>query len=382
MYGEFVLSENPFSDNMSRLIDLGFSKNLNKIILLNESNQAWASGLRIRGTILSIDLRNREIRYYTPILEFWRSEDRLRESIGKRFSVEVLGYYRYKISVPEDIRVFEGGFKEAIKQELKDLESKTCGTDQFDSDSELREILGKCTDLREDLGELRSVKSEKEINLISRAAEISMRALKKLLEEDIIGRFERELAARLSYLMRVYGADSEAFPTIVAVDKDAANPHHESGLKVVSLGDSVLVDIGARVNEYNSDMTRMIIHRDSERHRDFIESVSEAIDRALEKLYPGTRASEIDRVARETLEKRGYSKYYIHSTGHGVGVEVHEKPMLSLSSNDIIEENNVVTIEPGIYLRDRIGVRIEELVLVSSRGPKVITSLARVLEYT
>ncbi|MEM4749970.1 MAG: M24 family metallopeptidase [Sulfolobales archaeon] len=366
---------------MKRLREFGLLKGLSKIIIFNESNQAWVSGLRIAGSALIIDLRDSVVRYYTPILEFWRAYDMLGESLGSEISYDVLGYYRYKIDLPEDIKVFNGGLKDAIKSEVGDLGEKSCGVDNIDIDSDLRDLLRKCVDLREDIASLRSIKNNIEISLIKTASEISMKALRRIIEEGVIGRSEREIAGRFSYLIRLYGADGEAFPSIIAVNENASKPHYQPSSRVVSLGDYILVDAGAKVREYNSDMTRMIIYRNSEDYKHVLEAVIESVDAALEKISPGAKASDIDKAAREVLERRGYSKYFIHSTGHGVGVDVHEKPLLSLSSSDSIEEGMIVTIEPGIYMRNKIGVRVEELVLVSSRGPRILTEISRILEY-
>jgi Xaa-Pro aminopeptidase len=129
---------------------------------------------------------------------------------------------------------------------------------------------------------------------------------------------------------------------------------------------------------YVSDMTRMVIGKKIDQEvRKASDAVEEALNKALEKISPGVKASEIDEAARSTLEKRGYGKHYIHSTGHGVGVEVHEQPLLSRSSQSTLEKGYVITVEPGIYIPGKLGVRLEELVLVSEKGAVILTKAPR-----
>ncbi len=370
-----------FINNTKKLFSYVEEKKLNKVIILNESNQAWAIGLRISGSVLVVDAYNKSLRYYTPALEFWRAEETLSKYDGF-INIETLAYLRYKIELPEDIKVFEGGYVDVIKKEFIDCLEKNiiCGLDNVPQ--ELREATQeKYIDVREDVSNLRAIKSDEEISLIARATNISIQALRKVIDEGIIGYSEKIIAGRISYYMKIFGADQEAFPLIVASNENSAYPHTKPSSKTIELGDVVLVDIGARFSEYNSDMTRMLLHKNSFRDKHYVDAVEEAVNRALEKIEIGVKASEIDAVARDVFSKRGLAKFFIHSLGHGVGIDVHEKPALSSTSRDVLEKNMVITIEPGIYFRGVFGVRIEDLVVIEERGPKILTSIERVLEY-
>jgi len=356
-------------------------RRLGKLILLNESNQVWASSLRIGGSVLVIDILNRSVRYYTPALEFWRAEEVLREFENK-MSIEIIAYLRYKIDLPENIKVLEGGYQEVIKREVSECVDKniSCGIDQVPLD--VKDIAQeRLINIREDISYLRSIKSSEEIDLIAKASNISIQALKKVIDEGVIGYSEKIIAGKLSYYMRVLGADQEAFPLIVASNENSAYPHAKPSSKTIEYGDLVLFDVGARVSEYNSDMTRILKSRISPREKYYLDVLEEALNKALEKIEVGVRASDIDSLVRDTLSKKGLGKYFIHSLGHGVGVDVHERPTLSSTSKDVLEKNMVVTIEPGIYFRGGFGVRLEDLVVVEERGPRILTSLERVLEY-
>ncbi|MGC9009673.1 MAG: M24 family metallopeptidase [Sulfolobales archaeon] len=370
-----------FINNIKRVFSYAEENKLGKMIILDESNQAWVSSLRIKGSVLAIDVNNKSLRYYTPALEYWRAEEILKR-YSDILSIETLAYFRYKIEVPEDIKVFEGGYVDVVKKEFIDCLEKNviCGLDIVPQ--EIKEIVQeKYKDIKEDISSLRAIKSDEEISLIARATDISMKALEKVIDEGIIGYSEKIIAGKISYYMRFFGADQEAFPLIVASNENSAYPHAKSSSKTIELGDIVLIDIGARVSEYNSDMTRMILSKNSFREKHYVDAVEESLNKALEKIEIGAKASEIDAVARETLNKHGLGKFFIHSLGHGVGVDVHEKPALSSTSKDVLEKNMVVTVEPGIYFRDRFGIRIEDLVVVEERGPRMLTSMKRVLEY-
>lgn len=372
-----------FSNNLGRLISFAEEKNIKKILVIESSNQAWVSGTRINGSILSIDLANKYVKYYTPALEYWRAESKIsRLSLIKDFSVEVYAYLRYKIDLPENIRVFEGGYSEVLSKEISDCANREnyCATDSYPQ--ELRSFSEKLIDFKGYIADLRAVKSNEEIEFINRATEITMRALEKVVSEGVVGSSERILAGKLSYYIRLFGGDQEAFPLIVASNESSAYPHAEPRSRVIETGDLVLFDVGTRYSEYNSDMTRIAVNNYSySRYREIIEAVEEAVNRSIERIDVGVKASLVDNIARETLARRGLAKYFIHSLGHGVGIDVHEKPYLSSNSNDVLDKNMVVTIEPGVYIRDLVGVRIEDLVVISSRGPRILTSMKRVLEY-
>ncbi len=376
-----------FQENLRRLIDFSERNNIHKIMILNDSNQTWLGASRLRGSLLIIDISERDIRYYTPLLEYYRSYDIIKSNIDQSFNLKIYAYYRYKLQeVPEDINVLDKDLNKIISEEIKVSSEKElrCGYDDINMifSDELRDVLKKyCIDIRNEVLDIRSVKTSYEIEIISKAAEISIKALRKLLDEELIGYSEKQIAARLLYMIRFYGADEEAFPLIVASASNSVYPHSKPEDRIIRYGDMILIDIGARINEYNSDMTRMIVHKGSGAYEGYIEAVNEAVNNSLEKISAGIKGSFIDNIARETLRRRGLAKYFIHSLGHGVGIDVHEKPSLSPDSQDILRENMIFTIEPGIYIKDLVGIRIEELVLLDKRGPKVLTDMERIIFY-
>lgn len=232
------------------------------------------------------------------------------------------------------------------------------------------------TDLVEDL---RAVKDPDEVRRIARAAEVACRALEELLSVVEEGVSEQALVAELEYRLRAAGSGRPAFDSIVASGPRSALPHATPGERRVREGDLVLLDFGATVEGYCSDLTRtVVLGAPREWQREIQEAVRAARDAAVEATAPGREAREVDRAAREVLEDRGLGESFPHSTGHGLGLEVHEGPSLSRKSDEILRDGNVVTIEPGVYLRGRGGIRLEDDVVVAD-DPRVLTDAPRAL---
>jgi len=221
---------------------------------------------------------------------------------------------------------------------------------------------------------LRRIKDNDEISLMKKAAELTSLGMQKALEIIKAGISEREVAAEIEYVMRKNGSDGVSFDTIVSSGLNSAYPHGGCGDRVMKEGDFVVVDIGAKYRSYCSDMTRtFIIGKPSPRQLKIYETVRKAQRLAVENVRAGVEAREIDHIARDFISRAGYEKYFVHGLGHGVGLDIHEPPTLSLYSKDILSEGNVVTIEPGVYIPGFGGVRIEDTVLVLSRGVEKLT---------
>ncbi|PKL73626.1 MAG: aminopeptidase [Methanobacteriales archaeon HGW-Methanobacteriales-2] len=223
----------------------------------------------------------------------------------------------------------------------------------------------KITDIIESL---RVVKSPKEIRKIKgaiRIAEDSFKDLDFSVSED-------NLAAQLEYNMRSAGSPRPSFETIVASGPRSSLPHATTTSR--RLESPIMIDWGALYQDYASDMTRTIIEKEEEEK--IFSIILEAQQKAIDAIKPGVNASHIDKVARNVIEEYGYGDNFIHSTGHGVGLEVHEKPSLSYRSDEKLEKGMVVTVEPGIYIEGKFGMRIEDMVLVTNHR-KVLTSKAR-----
>ncbi|MEM2098337.1 MAG: Xaa-Pro peptidase family protein [Candidatus Bathyarchaeia archaeon] len=227
------------------------------------------------------------------------------------------------------------------------------------------------------LWRLRKVKDAEEIALMRRAAELTSEGMKVAYEVLAPGIHEYELAAEVEYAMRKRGSNGTAFETIVASGASSAFPHGSYGEKLIREGDLVVVDVGATFKFYRSDMTRtLVVGVPSEKQKRLYELVRRAHDRAFEAIKANAKAKEIDAAARTIIENAGYGEFFVHGLGHGVGLEVHEPPMLNPSSADVLVAGNVVTDEPGIYLAGYGGVRIEDTVLVNETGAEKLTSAA------
>jgi len=222
--------------------------------------------------------------------------------------------------------------------------------------------------------ELRAVKDSGEIDLLRRAASLTGRVLDGLRAKVCPGVRESDLAAEIEYRMRLEGADGAAFATIVASGPRAALPHARTSAKEIKRNELVIVDLGAILAGYAADMTRTFFTgRPTRRIRSFYEAVREAQQGAIESVKVGAKAGKVDRAARLELDRRGLGKYFTHSTGHGVGLDVHEAPRLARGQKQQLQVGYVVAVEPGIYLEGLGGVRIEDTVLVGNDGPELLT---------
>ncbi|WP_414470487.1 M24 family metallopeptidase [Methanobacterium sp. ACI-7] len=209
--------------------------------------------------------------------------------------------------------------------------------------------------------EMRQIKTDKELNHIINALKIAEKSIKQV---EFDKKSENRIAAEIEYNMRLNGSPKAAFDTIVASGNRSSLPHAE--VTNESLERPIVIDWGAKYNNYCSDTTRTII--ETERHQEIFDIVLEAQMSAIKEVKPGIKASYIDKVARDVIEEYGYGKSFIHSTGHGVGLEVHEGPSLSKRETAKLQKGMVITIEPGIYLENDFGVRIEDMVHITNKG--------------
>ncbi len=227
---------------------------------------------------------------------------------------------------------------------------------------------------------LRAVKLEEELELIDRATRITNEAYERLARERFVGRTERELAWTFDSFLHELGAEGPSFPTTVASGPNGATPHAHTGDRVIERGETVVVDAGAVVGGYASDCTRTFATDDlpDELQRAY-DVTLEAQLAALDAVRVGVSGRDADAVARTAITDAGFGDRFGHGLGHGVGLLVHEAPTLRPESGDTLEANNVVTVEPGIYLPGLGGIRIEDLVVVREDGPLVLTSFPKQL---
>lgn len=221
---------------------------------------------------------------------------------------------------------------------------------------------------------LASVKDETEINHLRAAAAITDTVFEEILGLLRPGMTESEVAAELSYRQRRRGAEGDAFEVIVATGAHAALPHARASDRPLAQGDLVVLDFGCRVQGYHSDLTRTVaIGKPSAELQRMYKTVQEAQARALEECRVPMRARDLDAVARAHIRRAGFGKYFSHSLGHGLGLQIHEDPKLSAKSSAVLVAGNVVTIEPGVYVPGIGGVRIEDDVVLGADRHEILT---------
>ena len=222
---------------------------------------------------------------------------------------------------------------------------------------------------------LRVKKDEEEIAVIREAAKLADAAYAHILHYVRPGVTELDLAAELESFMRKNGASGPSFDTIVASGERSAMPHGVASTRKLQPGEFVTFDFGAYFQGYCSDLTRtIVVGEPTDRHREIYNIVLEAQERALAHIKPGMTGREADALTRETIARYGYGEFFGHGTGHGIGLEIHEAPRLSQRSDTVLEPGMVVTVEPGIYIPGFGGVRIEDDVVVTESGIRVLTS--------
>ncbi|SDY00511.1 Xaa-Pro peptidase family protein [Thermoactinomyces sp. DSM 45892] len=228
--------------------------------------------------------------------------------------------------------------------------------------------------------ELRMVKRDEELTIIRHAAMIADRTFEQIIQYIQPGLKESEVQLRLKVLMMEMGATGPSFDIIVASGWRGALPHGVASEKVIEKGDLVTLDFGAAYQGYVSDLTRTVmVGKPNEKQKEIYDIVLEAERKAVDALRPGMTGMEADAVARDLITERGYGAHFGHGTGHGIGLEVHEGPRLSQAGSLVLKPGNVVTVEPGIYLSDFGGVRIEDDVLITESGHEVLTQCTKEL---
>ncbi|MED1468208.1 aminopeptidase P family protein [Bacillus salipaludis] len=237
-----------------------------------------------------------------------------------------------------------------------------------------KEIEGELLPVSGVIEKLRLIKTDAEIKILKEAADIADAAFKHILDFIRPGKTELEVANELEFFMRRAGATSSSFDTIVASGKRSALPHGVASDKVIETGDFVTLDYGAYYKGYVSDITRTVaVGQPDEKLKNIYEIVLDAQLKGMEGIKPGMTGKEADALTRDYITEKGFGEYFGHSTGHGIGLEVHEGPALSFRSDLVLEPGMVVTCEPGIYIPGLGGVRIEDDTLVTKTGNEALT---------
>ncbi|BFH74405.1 aminopeptidase P family protein [Sulfurisphaera javensis] len=303
-----------------------------------------------------------------PLLELYRAEEKIKD-------IDVVAY---STTFTGD-KIIKGNLKDAI---FSYVHQNKIGLDIQNTSSTFYNYFNKyeIVDLSKDLSLLRAIKEPEELELIKKAGEITSASMKiaqdKLTNSEVS---EKQLAGIIDMTMRSEGAEDYAFPSIVAFGENSAFPHHVPTDKIIKDGQNAVIDIGARYNNYCFDSTRTFIKGNNLEIKKIYEIVLEAQIEAIDRARDGVKAAEVDLAARNIIEKSGYGKYFIHSTGHGVGIEVHEYPPVSPTSDAELKENMVITVEPGIYLKNKFGVRIEDTIIITKKKPIVLETTFKYL---
>ncbi|WP_027624686.1 M24 family metallopeptidase [Clostridium lundense] len=278
-----------------------------------------------------------------------------------------------------EVKQYKGKIEEFLKDVVEELRIKTLGFEEniltFDKYITYKDKLNcELVPMEGMVEELRIIKDSDEVAAIKKAAAIADEAFIKILQFVKPGMCEREVGVELEYWLKRFGASGLSFPSIVASGERSSLPHGQPTDKVIRMGDFLTLDFGCVYNDYCSDMTRTIVMGNAtEKMTEVYNVVLKAQEEALKAYKPGITGAEVDKVARDVIKKNGYGDYFGHGLGHGVGREIHENPRVSPMGNTILKPGMIVTDEPGIYLPNEFGVRIEDLILITESGCEVLS---------
>jgi len=342
----------------------GFSKmNVDSILISKRENYIYLSGFTGSSAYLLI----------TSSQAFLITDFRYTEQASKQaLEYEVIEY--------------SGNIKKTIAEKARKLGIKKLGFEDdyttVSSYNEFREVLQEIELMPSGsfVDRLRLVKDKNELEVIGKAVEIADAAFNNVLKYIRPGVSEIELASEIEYYMKKCGATGPSFETIVASGKRSALPHGVASEKLVQNGDSITFDFGCIYKNYCSDMTRTVFlgKPDAELIKIY-EIVLKAQLEASNSARAGLLGKEIDKVARDIIVEAGFESNFGHGLGHGVGLEVHEEPRLSIRGDIVMENGMVVTVEPGIYVNELGGVRIEDIIVINGNHPQVLTSSTKEL---
>ena len=283
------------------------------------------------------------------------------------------------------IQTTSANFYQVIAKQLELLKSKVIGfEDDLLTVNEFETLKSNLSSYvfvpaGADIADQRVVKNEAEIRKIAMAEEITVKSFNEVFPQIKVGMSEKDVSDMITYAMLRNGATEPAFPNIVCFGSSSACPHHvPSPDRKLSKNDIILIDIGAKVNGYCGDMTRTFCLGDLDNKLASIHKiVYDAQKFVLNNLKAGLTGKEVDGMAREYLLAHGYKDEFCHSLGHGIGINVHERPYASQRSDEVFRENMVISVEPGVYLEGEGGVRIEDIVVIKNDGIINLTKLSK-----
>jgi Xaa-Pro dipeptidase len=356
-----------FEERLERLRKLGAEKGLEGFFLVSEANLRYFAGFsplaikRLAGIVVPVGDEE-------PVLIVPRLEEE--KAVKFSFFKDIRSY-----SDAEDPAKLLG----KVASELK-LTKGIIGVESFlpfkffrmlKEEAPTLEIM----DASDVFQKLRSAKSPEEVFLMKKAARIVVKGIEAGTEAARAGTSELAIAFEIERRIKELGSESVPFSTVLS-GKNSALPHGSTSSRKVRKGDAVVMDIAATFRGYYADVTRTIfIGKASQKQRKIYEIVLKAQKSAVKFVKPGVRACEVDGVARGVISESGYDKFFTHRTGHGLGLEVHEEPYISQTNEAVLELGMTFTVEPGIYLPDKFGVRIEDDVVVTKKGQAMLSEM-------
>lgn len=277
------------------------------------------------------------------------------------------------------VKNHEGRLYEAVRNSIKAHSRQIIGYEgaflTHEAYNKIFDGLEDCSSEGMDVTVLRSVKDEEELENTRQASRIADKAFAEILPLIRPGVTERYLAARLESSMLLQGSEEKSFTTIVASGARSAMPHGTATDKVIEAGDFITFDFGAVYKGYHSDMTRTVVAgRASQDQKDLYDIVLQAQTMGVQAIKAGLSCHEADGMVRNFFKVLGVEAYFTHSLGHGTGLEIHEQPVLSPRAEGVLQENMIVTVEPGLYIEGKYGVRIEDSVAVTADGCEILTN--------
>jgi Xaa-Pro aminopeptidase len=357
----------PTTSRAERLVDVLRERELDALLVTDLHNLRWLTGFTGTNGAAVVATEGTR-RFVTDFRYLTQSAEQLDDSWAREISTDLL---------------------EGIVKQLPDEGELRLGFDDANlsvrDHSKLARLVPKAIELAAAGGAvegLRVVKDLDELDRVRAAARLADEALSDVLTRGLAGRTERDVALDLEFTMRRLGAEAVGFPPIVASGPHGALPHAVPRDVEIEAGTLCVIDWGAMLDGYASDCTRTFgTGGDVDpRDREVYELVARAQEAALAAVRPGPTGREVDAVARAIIDAAGHAEHFGHGLGHGVGLEVHEGPRLSKQGDDALAAGNVVTVEPGVYVPGAVGVRIEDLVIVTDEGADVVSSLPKELQ--
>lgn len=360
-------------NRLVRLRKILKQKRIGGFLITSPSNLFYLGGFRAEGSVGLVT--QREARIFVPELLYEQAKE-----IARDFEV-----MSFRNKLWEKLEKFLTGEK------IRRLSFEAGGV-SIKRYREMEKAFGRVGLVPVDslVEKMRMVKTEEEMALIRKSAQICMAAFRFIKKRIRIGMREKIIACQLEYFMKKRGAEKSSFEIIVASGENTAYPHYQTGERKIRSGDCLLIDMGCVYKGYCSDLTRPLfldtiidIHggglratlpfESKGKYKQIYHVVRKAQRAAIEKIRPGVKCSSIDSAARKVITRAGLGDYFIHKTGHGVGLDVHELPWVDGNNKQVLRAGMVLTVEPGVYIPGFGGVRIEDMVLVTKKGCEVLT---------